>query len=131
MYTYGKPRSSRNRLTRLPHKPGLCNRNLNFRLRLRHVKVSALAPAAIIQNCLGSGSDPTAYRYVSFGFAIVLQHCNIMLHCSFCVMCCCHIFSFIDVLLLSYHILPLPDDYAKQRNQFHLTRGQLACRTLQ
>jgi len=31
----GKPRSSRNKLTRLPHKLGLCNRNPNLSLRLR------------------------------------------------------------------------------------------------
>ena len=54
MYTYDKPRSSRNKLTRLPHKPGLCNGNPNFRLRLHHEKVSAVAPTAIIQNSLGS-----------------------------------------------------------------------------
>jgi len=30
----GKPRSSLNKLTRLPHKLGLCNRNPNFRLHL-------------------------------------------------------------------------------------------------
>ena len=101
-----KPRSSRNKLTCLPLvRSALCNRNLNFRPRLHHVKVSTLAPGAIIQNCLGSGSDSTAYRSGLFGFAIIFQHYNTVLHCSFCVMSCCHVFSFIDVLLLSYYIL--------------------------
>ena len=114
MCIYGKPRSSRRKLTHLPHKPELCNWNSNFRLRLHHVKVFALVPTAIIQNCLGSDSNPTAHRSVSFGFAIILQHYDTTLNCTFCVLSCCHVFSFIDVLLPSYYILPLPDDYIKQ-----------------
>jgi len=68
---------------------------------LHHV-FQASAPAATIQSCLGSGSSSTAHLSVSFGFAIIVQHYNTMLHrlCSFCVMSCCHNLSFVDVLLL-------------------------------
>jgi len=40
-HTYGKPHSSRSKLTRLPNKLGSCNRNPNFRLwlPLHHLKV--------------------------------------------------------------------------------------------
>ena len=116
MYTYDKPRSSRNKLTRLPHKPGLCNGNPNFRLRLHHEKVSAVAPTAIIQNSLGSVLWVRLHTlFVCFiRLRHFLQHYNTMLQCSVCVLSCCHVFSFVDVLLLSYYILSLPDGYIKQ-----------------
>jgi len=80
-----KTRLSYNKLTRLPHKFGLCNRNPNFRLRLHNVKFLASAPAVIIQNCFGSGTDSTGHLSVS---SIIIQ----WLHCSFCAMYCSHVF---------------------------------------
>jgi len=105
MYKYCKPRSFLIKLTRLPQKPGLCKRNPNFRLWIHHVKVSALAPTAIIQKLLGIGLRLHCPYVCSFGFAIILQLYNTMPHCSFYVMFSCHVFSFVDGLLLSYYIL--------------------------
>jgi len=102
MYTYGKLRSSRSKLTRLSHKL----RNSNIELRLHHCKVFVLAPAAIIQNCLGSSSHSTTHLPILFGSAFILQHYdNAMLHNRFCELSCCHVLPFVDVLLLSRYVL--------------------------
>ena len=84
MYIYGKPRSSRSKLTCLSHTLGVCNQNPNFRLRLRLnlVKVLASAPSAFAQSWLGSGTDSTAHLFHS------VKRYHARLHCSFCVTSC-------------------------------------------
>jgi len=96
LYTCGKPRSSRNKLIRLSHKLGLCNWSSNFRLRLRphHVKVFDFVSSCKHRKLIELGPQLCTYLSVSFGFAITVQHYNTRLHCSFCVMSCCHFFLF-------------------------------------
>jgi len=114
-YTYGKPRSSRSKWTRLPHKLGLCNRNPNFRLRIR----------LHYENVFGFGFSCNYPKLPELGLrlhspcncftriAIIVQLYITRQHCRFCVMSCFHIFPFVDVSLLSCYILLLTD-YIKQ-----------------
>jgi len=94
MYTYGKPRLSRNELTRFPHKLGLCNRNPHFRLRLRphHLKVSCCGSSCNHPKLFGLELRLHSPSLLFFDFAIILPHYNAMLYCNFCVMSCGHAF---------------------------------------
>jgi len=121
IYTFDNPRSSRNKLTRLPHKLTLCKPNFSrrlkffrlhrpsqsFRLRLqlqldypksfgiRNPGLKCVDSACVFSRVMVLlGADLS----VSFGFVIIVQHYSRRLHCSFCVISYCHAFSCVDGL---------------------------------